>query len=92
MHHFDAALLPAPSCCELVCELRDDVPTVSRGCTRDRFCESVISARLGALYIWPNVIQLTRTYVDSRRVSRTRVDVNRRESNDSRAFESRPLR
>ena len=41
---------------------------------------------------WPKRDQLTRTYVNSRTVIRTRVDVNRREFSAFRGFESRPLR
>ena len=39
-----------------------------------------------------NGIELTRAYVDSLGVTRTRIVVIWRESNGARAFESRPLR
>jgi len=64
---------------ELARELRDDVPSADHGRLRDRPPEGVLDAAKIARFHWPKRDQLTRTYVDSRRVIRTRVDVNRRE-------------
>ena len=75
---------------ELARELRDNVPAARSGSPNEGSSERI----LGAWHLeiaWPKRDQLTRTYVNSCRVIRTRVDANRREFSAFRGFESRPF-
>ena len=78
---------------ELARQLRDDGPFVSgrrpHEGDRERFLDGQ-GTRCRVHFVCPNDDRLTRTYVNSRRVVRTRVDVNRREFDAFRGFESRP--
>jgi hypothetical protein len=76
-----------PARLELLGELRHDVPPPRRNGPLDGPREGVFDGR----FLWPKRDQLTRTYVNSRRVELTRVDVNRRESHTLHGFDSRQL-
>jgi hypothetical protein len=95
---------------ELLGKLDDDVPACRRSCCRESRGEGVLDARhrcesspCSLHFVWPNVGQLARTYVNSRRLIRPRVHVSPRRyaiwrdsipgaSTDCRARESGPAR
>jgi hypothetical protein len=75
---------------ELARELRNHIPFLSSRRSRQGDCQSVIDARLapcGLPFTRPKRDQLTSTYVTSRRVTRTRVDVSCREFNTFGGFD-----
>jgi len=74
-----------PSRLKLLGELPDDVPPPRRNGALDGPREGFFDGR----FVWPKRDRLTRTYVSSRRVELTRVDVNRCESHTLHGFDYR---
>jgi hypothetical protein len=70
---------------QLLTKLDDDVPAARRRCSRESPGEDVVDARhrresgrCSLHFAWPNVDRGPRTYVNSRRLIRARVDVSPR--------------
>jgi hypothetical protein len=68
---------------KLACKLGDDVPPLGGGRAFECHGEKVFNCRRNSHFVWPKGNRLTRTYVDSRKVTLTRVH---RESSRIRRF------